>query len=106
MGVGSYTESTWGRGPHGTKTRAFANSCNNTGALHGMHLSFKAWQESGSRQENQSGRYAVQTVAYRLCVISPKGTRRTPDCRRPICSVAYRNSKLRGSCRGPFKCNG
>jgi len=94
MGVGAYTEPTWGRGPHGTKMRAFTDSCNNTGALHGVHLSFEAWQESRSRQENHSGRYAVQTVAYRLCVISPKGTWRNPDCRCPICSVAYRNSKL------------
>ena len=40
-----------------------------------------------------------------LCMLPPKvhdGTR-TMQCR--ICSVTYRNNKLRGSCRGPLKCN-
>jgi hypothetical protein len=42
-----------------TKMCTHAYPCQNMSRLYGPHLTFKAWRESRSRQEDRYGRHAV-----------------------------------------------
>src|SRR5690349_3738509 len=47
---------------HRTKMWSHAYSSSNIWALYGPHLTFKAWRESRSRQENRYGRHTVHVT--------------------------------------------